>query len=227
MSSCCSQSGTNGTTLSCAGELSPATVSGGGDHAVWRGEPNSNDNNNINSGNNNESSKVADEGYASADDAVPHHSGSGRERKRESGKRRLERSLGISSKALTPAQVAEIAMLRNTSSANKPQSPPSPYLYCRQKKGKISKNNPTKPSLAPTSLPTVETSKINAFQVTSYGSFVLPAQIEKPILGRRIKVTGPCGDIFIIVDIVLVTRSKPVITIIIYKALGISSDVKL
>lgn len=42
--------------------------------------PNSND---TNSGNNNDSSKVAaDEGYASADDAVPHHSGSGRERKR-------------------------------------------------------------------------------------------------------------------------------------------------
>lgn len=46
--------------------------------------PNANENiNNIsNSGNNNEYSKVADEGYASADDAVPRHSGSGRERKR-------------------------------------------------------------------------------------------------------------------------------------------------
>lgn len=35
-----------------------------------------------NANNNNESSKVAEEGYASADDAVQHQSNSGRERKR-------------------------------------------------------------------------------------------------------------------------------------------------
>lgn len=43
-------------------------------------QPNANNNN---SGDNNESSKVArDEGYASADDAVQHQSNCGRERKR-------------------------------------------------------------------------------------------------------------------------------------------------
>ncbi|KAM3319014.1 transcription factor MYB1R1 [Capsicum chacoense] len=85
-----------------AGELPPADVSGGEimlfgvrvkvdpmrksvslNNLSQYEQPNSNDNNNSNGGNTNDSSsKVADEGYASADDAVPHHSGSGRERKR-------------------------------------------------------------------------------------------------------------------------------------------------
>ncbi|MCD7466501.1 hypothetical protein HAX54_003268 [Datura stramonium] len=231
MSSCCSQSGTNGhNSFTCAGELSPAAVSGGGEIMLFGVrvkvdpmrksvslnnlsqyvQPNSNDNNNINSGNNNESSKVADEGYASADDAVPHHSGSGRERKRGVPWTEEEHKLfllglqkvgkgdwrGISRnfvKTRTPTQVASHAQkyfLRRTN-LNRRRRRSSLFdittdsvsvLPTEERKNQ--QEQPIQPSLAPTSLPTVETSKINAFQVTSYGSFVLPAQIEKPILGE-------------------------------------------
>ncbi|CAN4100461.1 unnamed protein product [Withania somnifera] len=45
-------------------------------------QPNANNNNSNGSGDNTESSKAVDEGYASADDAVQHQSNCGRERKR-------------------------------------------------------------------------------------------------------------------------------------------------
>ncbi|KAH0687079.1 hypothetical protein KY284_017632 [Solanum tuberosum] len=229
LSSCCSQSGNDGhNSFTCAGESSPAVVSVGGD--VGGGEimlfgvrmkvdpmrksvslnnlsqyehPNSNDNNNNNSGNNNDSSKVAaDEGYASADDAVPHHSGSGRERKRGVPWTEEEHKLfllglqkvgkgdwrGISRnfvKTRTPTQVASHAQkyfLRRTN------------LNRRRRRSSLFDITTDSVSVLPTedtqnrqqhsipSLPCVESSKINAFQVTSMPVNFGPAQIEKAIL---------------------------------------------
>lgn len=169
-------------------------------------QPNSNDNNNSNGGNNNDSSKVAaDEGYASADDAVPHHSGCVRERKRGVPWTEEEHKLfllglqkvgkgdwrGISRnfvKTRTPTQVASHAQkyfLRRTN------------LNRRRRRSSLFDITTDSVSVLPTeetknlqehsipSLPPVETSKINAFQVTSLpvnlGTLILPAQIEKPI----------------------------------------------
>ncbi|KAL3342951.1 hypothetical protein AABB24_026812 [Solanum stoloniferum] len=233
ISTCCSQSGNDGhNSFTCAGESLPAAVSVGG--GVGGGEimlfgvrmkvdpmrksvslnnlsqyelPNSNDNNNnSNSGNNNDSSKVAaDESYASADDAVPHHSGSGRERKRGVPWTEEEHKLfllglqkvgkgdwrGISRnfvKTRTPTQVASHAQkyfLRRTN------------LNRRRRRSSLFDITTDSVSVLPIeetknlqqhsipSLPPVESSKINAFQVTSmpvnFGPVILPAQIEKPI----------------------------------------------
>ncbi|KAH0762591.1 hypothetical protein KY290_018664 [Solanum tuberosum] len=225
ISTCCSQSGNDGhNSFTCAGESSPAAVSVGGEIMLFGvrvkvdpmrksvslnnlsqyEQPNSNDNNNSNSGNNNDSSKVAaDEGYASADDAVPHHSGSGRERKRGVPWTEEEHKLfllglqkvgkgdwrGISRnfvKTRTPTQVASHAQkyfLRRTN------------LNRRRRRSSLFDITTDSVSVLPTeetknhsipSLPRVESSKINAFQVTSmpvnFGPVILPAQIESPIL---------------------------------------------
>lgn len=163
-------------------------------------QPNSNDNNNSNGGNTNDSSsKVADEGYASADDAVPHHSGSGRERKRGVPWTEVEHKLfllglqkvgkgdwrGISRnfvKTRTPTQVASHAQkyfLRRTN------------LNRRRRRSSLFDITTDSVSVLPTEEAKnlqeahVETSKINAFQVTSvpikFAPLVLPAQMDKPI----------------------------------------------
>ncbi|XP_019233111.1 PREDICTED: transcription factor MYB1R1-like [Nicotiana attenuata] len=213
MSRSSSQSGTNGhNSFTSAGESSPAAVSGGGGEIMLFGVrvkvdpmrksvslnnlsqyelPNGSDNinNNSNSGNNNESSKVADEGYASADDAVPHHSVSGRERKRGVPWTEEEHKLfllglqkvgkgdwrGISRnfvKTRTPTQVASHAQkyfLRRTNLNRRRRrsslfdiTTDSVSLVPIEEKQNLQEHQ----VLAPTSLPPVENSKINAFQVT-------------------------------------------------------------
>ncbi|PHT98499.1 Transcription factor MYB1R1 [Capsicum chinense] len=202
-----------------AGELPPADVSGGEimlfgvrvkldpmrksvslNNLSQYEQPNSNDNNNSNGGNTNDSSsKVADEGYASADDAVPHHSGSGRERKRGVPWTEGEHKLfllglqkvgkgdwrGISRnfvKTRTPTQVASHAQkyfLRRTN------------LNRRRRRSSLFDITTDSVSVLPTEEAKnlqeahVETSKINAFQVTSvpikFAPLVLPAQMDKPI----------------------------------------------
>ncbi|KAM3381004.1 transcription factor MYB1R1 [Capsicum galapagoense] len=202
-----------------AGELPPADVSGGEimlfgvrvkldpmrksvslNNLSQYEQPNSNDNNNSNGGNTNDSSsKVADEGYASADDAVPHHSGSGRERKRGVPWTEEEHKLfllglqkvgkgdwrGISRnfvKTRTPTQVASHAQkyfLRRTN------------LNRRRRRSSLFDITTDSVSVLPTEEAKnlqeahVETSKINAFQVTSvpikFAPLVLPAQMDKPI----------------------------------------------
>ncbi|NP_001311764.1 Transcription factor MYB1R1 [Capsicum baccatum] len=202
-----------------AGEFPPADVSGGEimlfgvrvkvdpmrksvslNNLSQYEQPNSNDNNNSNGGNTNDSSsKVADEGYASADDAVPHHSGSGRERKRGVPWTEEEHKLfllglqkvgkgdwrGISRnfvKTRTPTQVASHAQkyfLRRTN------------LNRRRRRSSLFDITTDSVSVLPTveaknlQEAHVETSKINAFQVTSvpvkFAPLVLPAQMDKPI----------------------------------------------
>lgn len=216
MSRSSSQSGTNGhSSFSGAGESSPASVSGGGGEIMLFGVrvkvdpmrksvslnnlsqyelPNGNDNidninNNSKSGNNNESSKVADEGYASADDAVPHHAGSGRERKRGVPWKEEEHKLfllglqkvgkgdwrGISRnfvKTRTPTQVASHAQkyfLRRTN-LNRRRRRSSLFDITTDSVSVVpieeKQNLQEHQVLAPTSLPPVENSKINVFQVT-------------------------------------------------------------
>ncbi|CAN4088189.1 unnamed protein product [Withania somnifera] len=227
MSSFCSQSGSNGHNSDSPAAVSDDIGSGGGEIMLFGvrvkvdpmrksvslnnlsqyEQPNSNDNNNSNSGNNNESSKVVDEGYASADDAVPHHSGSGRERKRGVPWTEEEHKLfllglqkmgkgdwrGISRnfvKTRTPTQVASHAQkyfLRRTN-LNRRRRRSSLFDITTDSVSVLPTEETTnlqEHSIPPTSLPPVETSKINAFQVTSlpvkFGHLVLPAQIEKPI----------------------------------------------
>ncbi|KAJ8553840.1 hypothetical protein K7X08_024518 [Anisodus acutangulus] len=169
--------------------------------------PNSNDNNNTNSnsGNNNESSKMTDDGYASAADAVTHNSGTGRERKRGVPWTEEEHKLfllglqkmgkgdwrGISRnfvKTRTPTQVASHAQkyfLRRTN-LNRRRRRSSLFDITTDsvlpiEERKNHQEHPIPPTMVPTSFPPIETSKINAFQVTS-----LPVnfgkQIESPIL---------------------------------------------
>ncbi|XP_004236161.1 transcription factor MYB1R1 [Solanum lycopersicum] len=233
MSSFCSQSANDGhNSFTCAGESSPAAVSvgggvGGGGEIMLFGvrvkvdpmrksvslnnlsqyeQPNSNDNNNnnSNSGNNNDASKVAaDEGYASADDAVPHHSGSGRERKRGVPWTEEEHKLfllglqkvgkgdwrGISRnfvKTRTPTQVASHAQkyfLRRTN-LNRRRRRSSLFDITTDSVSVLATEetkNLQRHSIP--SLPCIETSKMNAFQVTSVPvNFGPENPIESPIL---------------------------------------------
>ncbi|XP_009599323.1 transcription factor MYB1R1-like [Nicotiana tomentosiformis] len=215
MSRSSSQSGTNGhNSFTSAGESSPDAAYGGGgeimlfgvrvkvdpmrksvslnnlsQYELPNGYANENINNNTNGGNNNESSKVADEGYASADDAVPHHSGSGRERKRGVPWTEEEHKLfllglqkvgkgdwrGISRnfvKTRTPTQVASHAQkyfLRRTN-LNRRRRRSSLFDITTDSVSVMpieeKKNLQEHQVLAPTPLPPVENSKINAFQVT-------------------------------------------------------------
>ncbi|CAN4086116.1 unnamed protein product [Withania somnifera] len=150
----------------------------------------------------------SDEGYVSADN----HSGSGRERKRGVAWTEEEHKLfllglqkvgkgdwrGISRnfvKTRTPTQVASHAQkyfLRRTN-LNRRRRRSSLFDITTDsvsvlptEETKDLQVQPSQPDLAPTSLPLVETSKINAFQVTSlplnFGPLVLPVQaVEKPI----------------------------------------------
>nr|ATA67108.1 MYB1R1 [Lycium ruthenicum] len=226
MSSCCSQSGTNGhNSFTCGGESLPdGDVSGGGEIMLFgvrvkvdpmRKSVSLNNlsqyelPNDSNSGNNNESSKVVDESYASADDAVANHSGIGRERKRGVPWTEEEHKLfllglhkvgkgdwrGISRnfvKTRTPTQVASHAQkyfLRRTN-LNRRRRRSSLFDITTDsvsvlptEENKNLQEHPIPPALAPTSLPLVETSKINAFHVTSLPvNFGKP--IETPILGQ-------------------------------------------
>ncbi|MCD7461713.1 hypothetical protein HAX54_046873 [Datura stramonium] len=168
-------------------------------------QPNANNNNNnSNGGDNNESSKVAEEGYASADDAVQHQSNCGRERKRGVPWTEEEHKLfllglqkvgkgdwrGISRnfvKTRTPTQVASHAQkyFLRRSNLNRRRRRSSLFdittdsvsVMPREEGG----NKQEIPVLAPATLPTLETTKTNAFPVAApaVGPIMLPAQIDK------------------------------------------------
>ncbi|XP_059299941.1 transcription factor MYB1R1-like [Lycium ferocissimum] len=168
-------------------------------------EPNTNNNNNSNNGgdNINESSKVVDEGYASADDAVQHQSNSARERKRGVPWTEEEHKLfllglqkvgkgdwrGISRnfvKTRTPTQVASHAQkyFLRRSNLNRRRRRSSLFDITTDLVSVMpiedGENKQEIPVLAPATLPTAETTKTNAFPVApAVGPIMLPAQIDK------------------------------------------------
>lgn len=164
-------------------------------------QPNANNNN---AGDNNESSKAAhEESYASADDAVPHQSNGGRERKRGVPWTEEEHKLfllglqkvgkgdwrGISRnfvKTRTPTQVASHAQkyFLRRSNLNRRRRRSSLFDITTDSVSVMpigeGGNKEEIPALAPAALPTVETTKTNAFSVApAVAPMMFPAQIDK------------------------------------------------
>ncbi|XP_015079146.1 transcription factor MYB1R1 [Solanum pennellii] len=165
-------------------------------------QPNANNNNG--GGDNNESSKVAqDEGYASADDAVQHQSNSGRERKRGVPWTEEEHKLfllglqkvgkgdwrGISRnfvKTRTPTQVASHAQkyFLRRSNLNRRRRRSSLFDITTDSVSVMPieevENKQEIPVPAPATLPTVETTKTNAFLVApAVAPIIFPVQVNK------------------------------------------------
>ncbi|OIT36747.1 PREDICTED: transcription factor MYB1R1-like [Nicotiana attenuata] len=171
-----------------------------------------------NANNNNESSKVAEEGYASADDVVQHQSNSGRERKRGVPWTEEEHKLfllglqkvgkgdwrGISRnfvKTRTPTQVASHAQkyFLRRSNLNRRRRRSSLFDITTDsvsvmpiEEGKNKQEIPVPAVLTPPTLPTtIEATKTNAFPVVP---IMLPAQIdqsrESPSLLQRNQVNS-------------------------------------
>ncbi|XP_009802855.1 transcription factor MYB1R1-like [Nicotiana sylvestris] len=171
-----------------------------------------------NANNNNESSKVAEEGYASADDAVQHQSNSGRERKRGVPWTEEEHKLfllglqkvgkgdwrGISRnfvKTRTPTQVASHAQkyFLRRSNLNRRRRRSSLFDITTDsvsvmpiEEGKNKQEILVPAVLAPPTLPTtIEATKTNSFPVAP---IMLPAQIdqsrENPSLLQRNQVNS-------------------------------------
>ncbi|KAJ8559884.1 hypothetical protein K7X08_003942 [Anisodus acutangulus] len=172
-------------------------------------QPNTNSNN---GGDNiNESSKVVDEGYASADDAVQHQSNSGRERKRGVPWTEEEHKLfllglqkvgkgdwrGISRnfvKTRTPTQVASHAQkyFLRRSNLNRRRRRSSLFDITTDSVSVMpieeGKNNQESSVVAPAT----ETTKTNAFPVApAVGPIMLPAQIDKRDQGNSSMLVRP------------------------------------
>ncbi|CAN4099336.1 unnamed protein product [Withania somnifera] len=166
-------------------------------------QPNANNNNNNGGGDNNESSKVADEGYASADDAVPHQSKCGCERKRGVPWTEEEHKLfllglqkvgkgdwrGISRnfvKTRTPTQVASHAQkyFLRRSNLNRRRRRSSLFDMTTDSVSIMpieeGKDKQEISVLVQATLPTVGITTTNAFPVApAVGRIMLPAQIDK------------------------------------------------
>nr|GME03939.1 transcription factor MYB1R1-like [Ipomoea batatas] len=228
---CCTQYGSNGhNSRSCGESSSVSAASGGSGEIMLFGvrvkvdpmrksvslnnlsqyeQPNDD---NKNSGNNDSTkAAAADEGYASADDAVPNQSSSGRERKRGVPWTEEEHKLfllglqkvgkgdwrGISRnfvKTRTPTQVASHAQKyflrrsnlnrrrRRSSLFDITTESVSPYSM---DEGKASQESQVPPIVSPTSLSISESSQMNAFQGPPIPVTACPVfvllQNEKPI----------------------------------------------